>query len=1122
MIADSSEIFQVNGLSSSSFLYFIAKHFRSGLVVLPSSRDLDSAKEALEFFLGGTGAVFVYPHFERIYEPIRQEPKTTTDRLWTQWSLTQAKDDFFVLTNLEALGQKTLSKKELLAAALCIETKAWLERDALIRKLLEMGYRQDDLAEDHGFFSVRGHLVDVFSPYEQHPFRIEFFGDEVVSLRTFDPETQRSLEDLSSAQLLPCRELVLRESLWTKSREEIRNFSDESGVDRDERDRVLSDLENHRDLLESRWLLPPFCSLVTLEDYLPKALPVVLVDPTDAQREYGASLQSEDRAFEHLHRLAYGPNFLRAPIDSWFSKAHHSIDTTVSARGMNYQVLGHEVLRSKIARSKSFSTLLDEIEAAREKGLEIELVFQNKKREGALRDAIDLPSYVSVSRGPLFDGFSSTTFRRAIFTEKDIFGAKRRRASSAGQSTEEFLRQFSDLKSGDYVIHEDHGVGKFRGLQTLELHHAKTEFLVIEYAENDKLYLPIYRVDKLSRYVGEGHANPRLDKLGSSTFSKRKAKIKKDILRIAHELLEVAAARKLNQVEREDRIDQKTYRDFCDRFAFEMTPDQEAAVNAIEADLRNPWPMDRLICGDVGFGKTEVALRAAMLCLLQGKQVALLAPTTILVEQHFRTFQKRFEDFSFKVEHLSRFVAPSAQKASLSSLANGASHLAIGTHRLLQSDLKFKNLGLLIIDEEQRFGVKHKEKIKKLRATTDVLTLSATPIPRTLQMSILGIRDLSLIATPPESREAVKTYIGAFDESLIRTAALREKQRGGQILFVHNRVQSIGSVADRLKKILPDLKVVVAHGQMNEHELETRMLEFLEQRADILLATTIIEHGLDIPTANTLFVDHAEMFGLSDLYQLRGRVGRSHQSSSAYFLIHEETKLSPEASKRLQVIQSCTELGSGFHVATHDMEIRGSGNILGEEQSGVMAEVGLELYTQMLQETLAELKHTKPLEPLPELNTGYSAYIPEVYIPDSSVRIATYKSLNRVRSPRELLEHENELLDRFGLYPREVENLCQLMRLRVMAHGLKAYTLEVFPGRLSLSFGPETPLDPQKIVSILGKNLQLDPKGRLTFTFESALRKQPADGAPELLDFSVCRNFLKQLCERAQVSLENV
>ncbi len=1121
------QLHHINGLSASSYLYFIAKHFDGGLIIVPSEFDLDHASDALSYFCEKTKDVLVFPHFERIYEPLRQEPTITQTRIQTQRRLMSLKRNSFLITNLEALSQKTISPQALEKAILRIKKGDWLERDPLLAKLLALGFRQDDLAEDAGFFSARGHLVDIFSPYLSNPTRIEFFGDEVISIRSFDSNTQRSLEELAEIEILPCRELILNPSTWAQAREQIRNFSDERGLSRDERDRVLDDLENHRELLEPRWLLPPFSKLTSLQEYFQTNWPLIVVDEEDCCLSLEKHLKSEDRSYETLERLAFGPEFMREASDEILKKEHHSLETKISGRGMNYQVIGNEELRAKIQVTRNFSAVLNHIESCRSRGLHIELIFSNAKRELALKESIEIPTYVEWKKGPPIDGFVSSTLQKAIISERDIFGIKKKRPATAAQTAEEFLRQFSDLKDGDYVIHEDHGVAQFRGLQVLELHQARSEFLVLEYADKDKLYLPIYRVDKVSRYISEGMAQPRLDKLGTQTFVKKKARIKADILRIAHELLKVAADRKLNTVSRPEKVDEKMYREFCQQFPYEMTADQESASLAIEADLKEPWPMDRLVCGDVGFGKTEVALRAAMRAVLQGKQVAVLAPTTILVEQHYRGFQKRFDSTPFKVAHLSRFVDSKEQKRVIKDLQDGKVHLVIGTHRLIQSDIAFKDLGLLIVDEEQRFGVKHKERIKKLKSSTDILTLSATPIPRTLQMSILGIRELSLIVTPPESREAVKTYIGSFDESLIRKACIKERDRGGQILFVHNRVQTIANIEQKLKKLLPEFKIVTGHGQMHEDDLEKTMMQFIDQKADILVATAIIEHGLDIPNANTIFIDHPEMFGLSDLYQLRGRVGRSHLSAYAYFLIHETTPLTSEASKRLQVIQSCTDLGSGFHVATHDMEIRGSGNILGTEQSGVIAEVGLELYTQMLQETLNELKNKSPHEPLPELNSGYTAYLPESYIPDPTVRISTYKRLDQIQTPADLLDFENELLDRFGLYSREVENLCQLTRLRVVAHALKASTIEVFPGRLSLLLRETTSLDPQKILLLLGKNLVLDQKGRLTFSFESALKK-PVDldekikTHPEMHDFAICKNFLLKLCETAEISLESV
>lgn len=1127
MAETKNEIFQVNGLSASSVVYFIAKHFGEGLIITPGNRDLESIRESLEYFLQSKTPVLSLPAFERVFEPVRQEPKTTYDRIRTQVELSRLRVPYFLVTSLEALSQMTLSPQELQSHCVSLKKGEMYDREVLVSRLFELGYRQDDLAEDAGFFSVRGHLVDIFSPYEKLPYRLEFFGDEILSIRTFDSETQRSLTELIEIEILPCRELVIRQTEWPKIRNKIRNESDGRGFDREDRDRILDDLENHRELLEPRWLLPAVSNLVPIESYLSEKLPIIFLDEDECKKRFEEYIKDEDASAISLKRLAYGPIHSRSDIQTWHEKPHSQLETRLSAKGLSYQVMGLEDLRSRIQKTRSFREVVEQIRVFREQGYEIDLVFANLRRKSALLESAEVPSYVNISQGPLFDGFASSTFHRAIINEKDIFGSKKKKAKTAEQTSEEFLRQFSDLKDGDYVIHEDHGLAQFRGLQVLDLHQAKSEFLVLEYADRDKLYLPIYRVDKISRYVSEGYAQPKLDKLGSQVFSKKKARIKKDILRIAHELLEVAAARRLNRVERAPLASRDSYHEFGQMFQYEPTADQEGAIIAVEKDLTEPWPMDRLVCGDVGFGKTEVALRAAMFSALQGKQVALLAPTTILVEQHYRTFNKRFDPFPFRVVHLSRFVSTKEQKRILDEIEKGAAQIIIGTHRLLQSDVRFKDLGLLIVDEEQRFGVKHKEKIKKLKATTDVLTLSATPIPRTLQMSILGIRELSLIATPPESREAVKTFIGAFDEDLIRRACLKERERNGQIFFVHNRIQSIHTLESRLKKLLPDFKIVVAHGQMHEDELEKRIMTFIDQKADILLATAIIEHGLDIPNANTIFIDHPEMFGLSDLYQLRGRVGRSHLSASAYFLIHENTPLTPEASKRLQVIQSCTDLGSGFHVATHDMEIRGSGNILGEEQSGVIAEVGLELYTEMLQEALAELKSEERSEPLPELNSGYTSYIPETYIPDASVRIATYKRLDKIKTPGHLLDFENELLDRFGIYPREVENLCQLSRLRVLAHALKAGSLEVFPGRLSLHLLDSTPLEPKKLMPKLGKNLGIDQKGRLTFSFESALKKDFSvdpkyQAHREMHDFKLCHDLLLSLCDLAEVSIQAI
>jgi len=1113
-----ADLHQINGLAGASYLYFVAKHFESGLIILPSDQDVSRARDALKFFLKSESDVLAFPAFERLFEPIRQEMPIVFQRVQAQLKLADQKRPVFFITNLEALSQLVISKKEIQAARRRIAKKDWLQRDEFLIYLQSIGYRRDELAEDQGFFSVRGHLIDVFSPFEDHPHRIEFFGDEVVSLRTFDPKTQRSLEDLDSLEICPIREVIAGPERLKTAREIIKNAGDERGLSFDERERLLSDLENQRDVVEPRWLLPAFSSsLVSIETYLPEDIPKIFVDRVRGAELFRSS-QSEDlEAFKNLRRFSFPPESLITSVEPLATKAANELETKISGRGMTYQVNTFEDLRERLLKSKSFGPLESILLDIKDKNIRTSLVIPNAKRKEALAESLEkVGSSIDWISGPYFDGFWSPTLQRSFITERDIFGVKKKHAKYLARSKEDFLRQFSDLNNGDYVIHEDHGISRYRGLHKIQIQEGTTEFLVLEYADSDKLYLPVYRIDKLSRYVGEGFAEPRLDRLGSLVFSKRKLKIKNDILQIAHELLEVAAARRLNTIDRNLDFDAKSYQTFCDDFPYELTPDQDSAILEIEKDMKADYPMDRLVCGDVGFGKTEVAMRAALMALLRGYQVAVLAPTTILVEQHHRSFTKRFSKIPIQIAKISRFSTSQEQRKTLEDFESGQIDLIIGTHRLLGPDVKPKNLGLLIVGEEQKFGVKHKEKMKRLRANVDVLTLSATPIPRTLQLSIAGIKELSLITTPPENREAVKTVVGSFDSGLIKSAIQKELDRGGQVLFVHNRVQSIQTLAQQLRDWMPKVKFTVAHGQMPETELEERMLEFIDGKSDVLLATTIIENGLDIPTANTLLVDHAETFGLSNLYQLRGRVGRSHLQATAYFLIHETTELTKEASKRLQVIQTCTELGSGFNVATHDMEIRGSGNILGEEQSGVIAEVGLELYSQMLQETLSELKNEKPPLPLPDLNTGYTAFIPETYIPDPAIRIATYKQLNRVHSPADLLEIESELLDRFGLYPREVENFCQILRLRTYAAALRAESLDVFPGRMAILMGSATPLEPKKLIPLLGKQVSLDSKGRISFAFTSAGPLQ------EQADFQKCREFLKKLCELSSISIENV
>lgn len=1115
----------VNGLAGSSAAYFISKHFEQAHIVLPSTRGVDDFLESLRYFYGEKAEVVLFPEYERFYEMLREEPHIGQQRISCIHRLqSKSKTPLILVSSGISLSQKIVDPQRLKKTSVYLMKSMELDRDQLVSQLKAIGYIQDEFAQDKGLFSVRGFLIDLFSPFDDEAYRIEFFGDEVASIRKFDPQTQRSLHEVQELELLPVREFFFSAAEKDSVRRKLKDLGDARGFPRGERDQLWDQIENNREIVGARWLTPATSKMKSLREIIPERFPLILVDPQLSKKELELSLKTDQENFESLSGLAFDLESLReTSVPELNDEKAQKIDRLISGNGISYQVGDFSQLRPRLLRARNFDPLIEEIDRLKKEDLRVRLVVRSSKRADTLRESLEGRIHeIEWDHGPIFSGFYSSTLSTAIITEKDIFGVRRRHQKSRSVEAGDFLREFSDLKDGDFIVHDEHGLGKFRGLKTLEIGSVRSEFAVLEYAEEDKLYLPLYRLDQLSRFLsGDGYAKPRLDRLGSQSFSKRKSKAKKDILRIAHELMEVAAQRKLRRIERQ-KIDEGLYYSFCSRFPYELTPDQEKSILKLEESLMKNEPIDLLVCGDVGFGKTEVAMRAAFFRSLQNVQVAVLAPTTLLTEQHYRGFKQRLEESGKKVARLSRFVSPKEQAETLSQLESGEIDVIIGTHRLLSKDIKFHRLGMLIIDEEQRFGVKHKEAIKRYRSEIDVVTLSATPIPRTLQMAIVGIRDLSLITTPPDTREAVTTHVGVFDENLIRQASERERERGGQILFVHNRVQSIQKLKDKLQKILPGFKIAVAHGQMHEDELEKIMFGFMNQKYDVLLATSIIENGLDIPNANTIFIDHSEQFGLSDLYQLRGRVGRSHRKAYSYFLIHEETPMTDEASKRLQVIQSCTELGSGFRVATHDLEIRGSGNLLGDAQSGVISEVGLELYNQMLEETLSELRNSEQKENLPEINSGYTAFIPEAYIPDPAVRISTYRQLNRMSSIEDILAYENEIRDRFGPYPEEVSNLLDLTQLRFYAHLFKAQSVEIFPGRLTMQLKDNTPISPAKLAPLLSKSLQLDPKGKLNYHFDSAFHKEhllseSQFGRADEVDFSSIRKFYRKLAKVSDI-----
>ncbi|HWP23165.1 MAG TPA: transcription-repair coupling factor, partial [Candidatus Binatia bacterium] len=708
-----------------------------------------------------------------------------------------------------------------------------------------------------------------------------------------------------------------------------------------------------------------------------------------------------------------------------------------------------------------------------------------------------------IALGQLSQGFRLPESRLVVITFDEIFGTRKRPPAGATKTyPSHFLTSLSELKQDDYVVHLDHGIGVYRGLKFLQVAGVEGEFLHLEYQAGDRLYLPVDRINLVQKYIGGDGAAPALDRLGGTQWEKVKAKARKSIFAMAEELVQLYALRQARAGTAFAPPD-NLYREFEAAFEYEETPDQQRAIDETLASMQSPKPMDRLICGDVGYGKTEVAMRAAFLAVEGGKQVAVLAPTTILAQQHLQTFRRRFRHHPVRIEMVSRFLTSKEIAQVLQDTAKGQVDILIGTHRLLQKDVEFKDLGLVIIDEEHRFGVVHKERLKKLRQLVDVLSLTATPIPRTLHMSLVGIRDLSIIETPPVDRLAIQTYVTRYDERLIRDAILRELERDGQVFFLHNRVETIDRLALKLADLVPEAKMAVAHGQMRPKELEKVMLDFFENRTQVLVCSAIIESGLDFPNANTIIINRADQLGLAQLYQLRGRVGRSHRHAFAYLLIPGEKAITPDAEKRLRALQEIDGLGGGFKLALHDLEIRGAGNLLGEQQSGQITAVGFELYTEMMEKAIKELRGEEVAPEVdPEIRLGISAYFPDDYIPDANQRLYFYKRLASLRDPAESEELKAEIIDRFGPYTAVVENLFLVMNLRRVLKAFWVQQISASDGKVFLLFHPESPVKVEKLVELVRKQngrFRLAPDGRLSFTPKNAQWPALIEEVAELL-----------------------
>jgi transcription-repair coupling factor (superfamily II helicase) len=1034
----------------------------------------------LQSFLGSDFVSF-FPNNELLPHEEAYEPEVTAQRIETLGKILQA-PKLVVVTSWQALQRKLISPSKFWEFTCQITIGQEIPLDEMIGKLIRMGYERVDQVQSIGQFSKRGDIVDIYPLDRQNPIRLEFFGDQVDSIRIFNVEDQISLYNQDRVIIFPAREGLWHQADFDRSQPEIITGLDRQIAALEDLGRVnesetlasrineaLERLAGGHQLPGADQFLPWIDSqLVSLLDYLPKAR--LILDEPLRGREALMAIENE-KALTISNLLEKG---VVLPKENEMFLAVKSIEAIIAKRkpwSLSLLAKTPKALEPEHVWTLPFKTppvfhskveqLVTELNRWHKNGQTVVLAVAVKDKARRLREVLREqgitsvlveagaePEFISrsvrIENADLESGFEWPTGKLVVLTELEIYGRQKKRFQAGFQQEGAKINAFTDLRMGDYVVHINHGIGRFMGLETLEIAGGHRDYLKIEYAGEDRLFVPTDQVNLLQKYIGVEEAPPKINKLGGSDWQKVKTRVKESIREMAEALLELYAQRGVvsGHAFGADTVWQM---EFEDAFDYEETPDQLKATKEIKNDMESTKPMDRLLCGDVGYGKTEVAMRAAFKAMMDGKQVGVLVPTTILAQQHFLTFRERFAGFPVNIQAMSRFQSPREQTATLDGLLRGEVDLVIGTHRLLSNDVHFKDLGLLIVDEEQRFGVAHKEKIKELRKNIDVLTLTATPIPRTLHMSLAGIRDMSLITTPPPGRYPIRTHVMEFNEEVIREALQRELDRKGQIYFVYNRVETIDQMAGYIQRLVPEARIIIGHGQMDEDRLERVMVDFYQYEADILLSTTIIETGLDIPNVNTLIVYDADRFGLSQLYQLRGRVGRSNRIAHAYFTYRKEKALAEKAEKRLAAIREFTELGSGFKIAMRDLEIRGAGNLLGPEQHGQIASVGFELYCRLLEEAIREKKgEITPELPEPMIEIPVDAFIPPEYIPDSKQKVGLYKKIANAAGIQALDEIYHEVVDRFGDLPQTVLNLINLAKIKGLARetGLASLTQE--------------------------------------------------------------------------------
>ncbi|NVJ66068.1 MAG: transcription-repair coupling factor [Gammaproteobacteria bacterium] len=1066
------------------------------LVLVEDAHDLWLLEKEIQYFLKNQSnqiPVLVFPDWETLpYDNFSPHQDIVSQRLLSLYQLPRLKQGI-VLISVNSLLLKVAPKDYIEQNSLMLHAGQALDMHE-VRALFEQnGYQNVNQVFAHGEFAVRGSILDLYPMGSERPLRIDFFDDEIDSIRYFDPESQLSDDRLTKFELLPAKEFPTDDNAIAQFRQ---SFRAEFDVDL-QKVWLYQEVSNGATPAGIEYYLPLFFNeLNTLFDYLPEnTIYLSLSDfganlsnfwhevseryeqrrhdverPILAPEKLYLSIEELNQKLKqqlrvHLEPTQVDSDFVAAPIPN-LSIEHKADDPLKALRNFISHWQGKLFIASESAgRREALKDLL-----ARH---EIKTITIN-----ALADlAQQADQGICIGIAPLNQGFAYQNV--AVITENELFGEqvlqKRRRDAKASPQAEDVIRNLAELKEGDPVVHYEQGIGRYRGMVKLQSGDIEAEYLMLEYSGGDKFYLPVQSLHLISRYSG---SNPELapwHKLGTDTWDKAKKKAADKARDVAAELLDIYARRAAKEGITY-ALDEADYHRFAAEFRFEETVDQSTSINSIIRDMTSPQPMDRLVCGDVGFGKTEVALRAAYIAAQAGKQVAVLVPTTLLAQQHFETFSDRFADWPIKVAQLSRFATAKESKQTLSGLAAGTVDIVVGTHKLIQGDIEFKRLGLLIIDEEHRFGVRQKEQLKKYRSQVDILTLTATPIPRTLNMSMSGMRDLSIIATPPAKRLSVKTFVREYNKPLIREAILRETLRGGQVYFLHNSVESIERAANELQELLPEARVQFAHGQMRESQLEQVMRDFYHQRFNVLVCTTIVETGIDNPNANTMIIERADKFGLAQLHQLRGRVGRSHHQAYAYLLTPAERKITKDAEKRLEAISQLEDLGAGFTLATHDLEIRGAGELLGDEQSGQMQAVGFNLYMDMLESAVKALKEGKEpslqqsLKHKTEIDLGVAALIPDDYVGDVATRLSLYKRIANANEQAQLEALQVEFIDRFGLLPDALKNLFDISQLTLEVADLGINKIDLVRSGVRIAFAQDTQVDPTKLIRLIQMN----------------------------------------------------